>query len=148
MPPVMRFVATLVAFCAVIAGCVTSSVAPGRIVLSDESTEAQGWLHYTGEWALFPDRSPRNYDPFSSDESQHCVSLAVEELQLNTQLRRYHRRNIRVRGRVVSWSELPLGSSEAERLMNRRYYKGEPVFDTCLRQRIFVVREIIPAPSD
>jgi hypothetical protein len=115
---------------------------PGEIRLTGGSKAISGWFSAGGEWALYPDKLSRPYDPHSSNENAKCVSLINGTGGRRDALKRLHGKRVAVRGRAVDYDELPTGADPLEKLLSKKRFGNDVVEDFCLRQYVFVVTEM------
>lgn len=127
------FLAVLTATLA--SGCNANS---GQINLNDETKSISGWIEVGYEYRLHSNRDIENYDPFDRIEADKCVSLIIGNDMLNGRSLRSGDR-VTLTGRVMEYAAIPFGDSEQDRLLNKRYYNGLFVPNSCYRSYIFVV---------
>lgn len=122
--------------------CVARSLPPVEIVLTNDAKEVAGWFSARGEWTLFPDQHSRRYNPYVNNENAKCVSVINDTGRPRSSFSRLDGRRVVMRGYVADYDSLSDGESTADRLMSKKYFKGELVENYCLRQYVFVATEV------
>jgi hypothetical protein len=113
-----------------------------EIILEPDTAQIEGWFDARGELVVFPDKLNRVYDPFSPDESRHCVTVVTESVDERNSALKLSGRRVRVWGRAVLYDELTPGTSVGDRLLSKLYYKDMVVENSCLRRFVFVAQRI------
>jgi hypothetical protein len=111
-------------------------------MLSSEDQELSGWFSGRGEWALFPNRSLRNYDPFTKNEDAKCVSIVNGTGRSRRDFNYLTGKHVIVRGYARDYDKLPGGDTPSDKLLSKKYFGKEVVENYCLRQYIFVATEL------
>jgi hypothetical protein len=128
---------------ALVIGTTACASTPRREIILNSGTERiEGWLDARGELLVFPDNPSHEYDPYSSDENLHCVTVVTDTPLNRSTAVALSGKKVRVRGSVIRYDELDKGDSSADKLLSKRYYKGTLVENSCLRPYIFVGRHI------
>jgi len=122
--------------------CVARPVSASGIVLNVEATELSGWFSAKGEWALFPSRSKRHYNPYTNDENAKCVSLINKTGSPRFNFEGLRNKHVTVMGFAVDYDKLADGDSPGDKLLSKKYFDTEPVENYCLRKYVFVVTGI------
>ncbi|HEY0044013.1 MAG TPA: hypothetical protein VGB62_05625 [Allosphingosinicella sp.] len=112
------------------------------MVLERTTTEVSGWLSANGEWMLYANPDFKAYNPYTPEESRRCISLVNDTGQPRGRFTRLNRKHVRARGHVVVYDALEVGSDAHSRFMEQKTYKGEKVFNFCLRDLVFVATSI------
>ena len=122
-----------------------SCTTPQRVPATDiamETTRISGWLVAGGgEWIISPIRNFGNFDPFSDTEPR-CVSLVVDA-NMREVLGERSGRFVDLRGEALLYDELPLGTTGADDLLNKRFFRDVYVPNYCYRDHVFAVREVL-----
>ena len=135
----MRFIASMAALAS--SACAAARVPPApapEIALDAETREISGWFSAGGEWALYPNRLSRRYDPFTSHENAKCVSIVNGTGGPRPAVRRLHGRHVVVRGYAAQYDKLPTGENPFEKLMSKKLFGKDVVENFCLRRYVFV----------
>jgi len=122
--------------------CVARPLPPVEIVLTGDAKEIAGWFSAKGEWTLFPSQHSRRYNPYVNNENAKCVSVINDTGLPRSSFSRLDRQRVVMHGHVVDYDSLSDGQSAADKLMSKKYFKGELVENYCLRQYVFVATEV------
>lgn len=125
-------------------GCATVPL-PIDMSLSGDTRFVTGWLQDGAEPILFPRPLSERYDPFGP-ENHRCISMIDETDLSGEEFTKLAGQRVSVVGYTVLYSSLPLGRSDIDRLLTKRYYGNIEVLNSCLRERIFIVKEISRVP--
>lgn len=144
---------TFVLLAAASAGCTsvpaTAAATAAEIVLEKHTVRLEGWFSARGEWAVYP--TSGDFDsqgPLDKPHNQRCVSVVNATGSDRNDFATLDGKRVIVTGLVMDYDDLPLGSSTADQLTQKRYYKDEVVFDFCLRRTVFVANSIRLAEHD
>lgn len=132
----------LLAAASINVACVARSIPVDEIVLNSEVKEVSGWFSANGEWALFPNKNFKPYDPYSLNENAKCVSIVNGTGRKRSEFNHLSGRHIVATGYAKEYDKLQDGSSIAEKLLSKKYFGEEIVENFCLRQYIFVAVEL------
>ncbi len=146
MQKVMRLL-SLITVLAASAGCVstqlTPAVAPPEIVLHKDSVRIEGWFSARGEWMVSPGRGEfDSFNPLEKPMDQRCVSVVNATGSHRSNFAALDGKRVIVTGVVMDYYDLPLGPTYVDRLTQKRYYRGEVVFNACLRDAVFIASSI------
>ncbi|MEO7177534.1 MAG: hypothetical protein ABIW83_01700 [Allosphingosinicella sp.] len=123
--------------------CAAPPIAPpGGIAMTGESTEISGWFSAGGEWAVYPNRISRRYDPYATNGNLKCVSVVNGTRRPRSEFRRFNGKHVVVRGYATDYDKLPNGDSPVEKLMSKKVFGRDVVENFCLRQYVFVATEL------
>jgi hypothetical protein len=115
------------------------------IELDASTVRLEGWFEGRKvEWILFPTKDFDSYYPFDRKENEKCVTLVNGTGMEPAKFAPLEGRRVVVTGVPVRYADLKEGTSDADRLLAKRYYEDTVVEDFCYRNYVFVVREIKP----
>lgn len=110
---------------------------PDNFVAVEGSSMVTGWFSAGGEWALF------DKGAFSGEEgANRCINVVNNTGKSRDYFSKFHGTAVTIRGMVVKYDSLPVGTGVAERALTRRYWKDQPVFNGCLSDNVVVATEI------
>jgi hypothetical protein len=118
-----------------------------EIVVNERSRELEGWFSARGEWTLFPSEDIDAYDPFDP-EGRKCVSLVNATTKRRAEYAVFDHKRVLVVGAAIRYDALASGTSTADRLLSKKYFGEELVENSCLRDFVFVVRDIQLSPGE
>tara|TARA_R110002072_G_scaffold148743_9_gene296292 strand:+ start:169 stop:585 length:417 start_codon:yes stop_codon:yes gene_type:complete len=128
--------------CLMLSGCIAASPLPGRFALNEDTTDLAGWFLSRGEWTLFPASDFAAYTPYDLPDDQKCVSLINNTDASREAFAQLHGSRVRLHGYTLPYDELEEGNSAVDQIMSRRYFEDDIVFNSCLRDLVFVVTRI------
>lgn len=123
--------------------CVARSVSPGGIVVNSDGTKISGWFSARGEWALFPKRNKTDYNPYTTNDNEKCVSLVNKTGLSRSRFEKVNNKYISLTGFAVAYDKLADGNSPSDKLLSKKYFELEPVENYCLRKYVFVVTRLL-----
>jgi len=129
-------------YAVVLPGCAVGPVLKHEIELNQRTVQLEGWLLIKGEWNVFPNSDFENYNPYNQLEKEKCVSLVDVAGLSNRKVLEYDRKKVIVKGAPIAYESLPTGTSVSDRLLSKKYFKGEMVENSCLRTFVFAVSGI------
>lgn len=120
---------------------------PERVVATPISLERgtvriEGWFSARGEWMVNSQKAYQTYNPLGKDESDRCVSVINDTGAVRSDFAALDGKQVVVTGFAMSYEDLQPGSTFADSVMSKRYYKNEVVPNFCLRQWVFVAKTI------
>jgi len=126
------------------AGCVSKPGAPPapEIVLDKNTVQLEGWFSARGEWMVNTTQAYESYNPGDKPVNQRCVSLVNATGSDRRDSAALDGKRVVVTGFAMDYYDVPLGPTKMDQIMMRRYYKGEPVFDFCQRQVVFIANTV------
>ena len=135
------------------AGCSSVPAGPAapaaEIVLGKNADRLEGWFSARGEWLVNPtSRDFDSYNPLDKPLNQRCVSVVNATGSDRSDFAALDGKCVVVTGFVMDYDDLPIGSSTADLLTQKRYYKDEVVFDFCLRRTVFIANSVRLADHD
>lgn len=139
----MRLIASMAALAS--SACAATPAPPAtahEIALRSDTREISGWFSAGGEWALYPNKLSRPYDPYTSNENAKCVSIVNGTGGPRSAVRRFHGKRVVVRGYATEYDKLPTGDSAFEKLLSKKTFGKDVVENFCLRQFVFVATEL------
>ena len=127
-------------------GCVSNEFQSYFADLSQgdpREVEVRGYLKTDGgELELYPRRLSIPYKPYAREEKR-CVSiLPAGTIITPLYVKDLHGKQVIVRGRLFPYDEIPIGSSDIDKINFRRYYNGNVVMNFCLRRHVLIANEI------
>lgn len=122
--------------------CVAVVSSEPEISVNQTTVQLEGWFSARGEWILFPSKDFENYDPFNKEESKKCVSLINETGFARSKYQVLDGNKAIVTGFAVKYDDLQTGNSDSDRLLSKKYFNDELVENYCLRDFVFVVKNI------
>jgi hypothetical protein len=115
------------------------------LVLTQDTTQLEGWFDTRGEWILFPTQGlERGYNPYPEEESERCVSVVNGTGEPRESFDRLAGSLVVVDGVAKRYEDFPLGETSVDRLMSRRYFEGERVVGSCVREFVFLATAVRP----
>jgi len=105
-------------------------------------TELIGWLKASDEWELHPTPNLDAYYPIESTTRVRCVPLAITPAVDNKKWIKLHGRLVIVKGKYIPYDDLDDAKSNVERILNRKYFGDQIIFNECLNAYVFKVDEI------
>ena len=111
------------------------------MVLNHDTVQLEGWFSAKGEWTLFPMPDFRTYDPYVKEDDK-CVSLINGTKLPRSAYEALQGKKVVVIGRVITYDDLSSGSSAADRLLSKKYFRDQVVENYCLREFVFVATNI------
>jgi hypothetical protein len=138
----MRLIASMAALASSACAATPAPPAPPapahEIALQSETREISGWFSAGGEWALYPNKLSRPYEPHTSNENAKCVSIVNGTGGPRSAVRRFHGKRVVVRGYATEYDKLPTGDSAVEKLLSKKTFGKDVVENFCLRRYVFV----------
>jgi hypothetical protein len=125
-------------------GCTAGYLSRVELALDQHTESLEGWFSAKGEWTLFPSYDVGSYDPFKAQGSGKCVSLVNGTSLTSADYSGLERRKVIVSGFPIKYDDLENGTGPADRLLSKKYWGGELVENFCLRDLVFVVRDLKP----
>jgi hypothetical protein len=123
-------------------GCVGGPSVSREIVLDPHTNSLEGWFSGRGEWNLFPSQKIGAYDPFKEQGNGRCVSLVNGTGKARGEYSAFDGRRVFVTGVATKYGDLETGTSPSDRLLSKKYFDDQPVENFCLRDLVFVVRDV------
>lgn len=133
----------LAALLAASAGC---ALTPAGEAVSDEialdrsSVRLEGWFHAQGEWIVSAGKHVE--DPADKPLNQRCVSVVNATGSARHDFNALDGKRVAMTGFVMDYEDIPIGPTSVDQIVEKRYYDGEPVFDTCRRRAVFIAKSI------
>ncbi len=123
-------------------GCASGHASSTELALNQHTESLEGWFSAKGEWTVFPSEDFGSYDPFKAQGNGRCVSLVNGTSSTRADYSALDRRKVVLRGFATRYDELEGGTSPSDRLLSKKYWGGELVENFCLRDLVFVVRDV------
>lgn len=143
----MRRLLPLAALVVVIAGCAsappTTGNAPAEIVLEKNTVRLEGWFSARGEWMVSPiSGGIEDFNPLEKPPNQRCVSVVNDTGVHRSEFAALDGKRVIAIGFVMNYYDVPVGPSYVDRITEKRYYKDEVVFNSCLRDEVFIASHL------
>jgi hypothetical protein len=123
-------------------GCASEHPLWTELALDQHTESLEGWFSAKGEWTVFPSHDLGSYDPFKAQGNGKCVSLVNGTSSPRADYSTFDGRKVILKGFATSYDDLESGTSPSDRLLSKRYWGGEVVENFCLRDLVFVVRDL------
>jgi hypothetical protein len=120
------------------------SVRATPLVLERETVQLEGWFSAKGEWMVNPTKDYQTYNPLGKDEADRCVSVVNGMGSDRSDFAALDGKQVVVTGFAIPYQEVPIGPAQVDRILSKRYFKNEIVFNFCLRELVFVAQSIQP----
>ena len=91
---------------------------------------------------LFPSQEIGSYYPLDKPEDAKCVSLVNATTKARSEYAAFDHKRVLVVGAATRYDDLENGTSTADRLLSKKYFGENLVENYCLRDYVFVVRDI------
>lgn len=124
-------------------GCASANYQPEVLFLEPNTTSISGWLSNSGEWMLFARPLGEDYNPYTSDETERCISIVNDTGIPRREFSRYGGKHVKAVGHAERYSSLKDGETQYDRLLSKKYYKNESVENSCGRDYIFVATSLL-----
>ena len=117
-------------------------VVAAPVLLERSTVRIEGWFSARGEWMVNSQKDYQTYYPIGKDENDRCVSVINDTGVDRSNFAALDGKQVVVSGFAMPYEDLQPGSTYADRVMSKRYYKNEIVPNFCLRQWVFVAKTI------
>lgn len=123
-------------------GCAAGHTSSAELTLDQHTESLEGWFSAKGEWTLFPSENISSYDPLNAQGNRRCVSLVNGTGSARADYTALDGGAVVVSGFATRYDDLETGISPADRLLSKKYWGSELVENFCLRDLVFVVRDL------
>jgi hypothetical protein len=135
-----------------ISGCATSQQPdgpPALFVLDQSTTRLEGWFSAGGgEWTLYPLAHIADYVRFDRKEDEKCVPLLNGTGAGRPAFSNLEGRKVIVEGHTIRYNDLPIGPSNHDDILYKRYFNDQLVMNYCYREIVFVTERIKLVPAE
>jgi hypothetical protein len=115
---------------------------PGSIVLNTDTSRIEGYFSFGSESAIFTNHFSNKYNPFNIKEEKKCVTILFDSAIDISKLHRFDRKIVDVYGRTLEYDALEEASTDRDKLLSKKFYRGNLVENFCLRKFVFIAKDI------
>jgi hypothetical protein len=125
-----------------LSACAANLRTTPSLEVTAETRSVKGWFQSQGEWIAFPTKYVERYNPYIKSENYKCISIINDTGKPRLDFEKFHKKYVIIEGISVKYDELVDGVSVADKLLSKKYFKDQLVENFCLRDFVFVARNI------